>query len=98
VTPGIQFGRKQKAAPQGARASPRSGVVAYRPFAGPAVRHAPPRVANTFQALCQTVEIRIFICNLNQMMNKNRFLTKCFQSAFLLIPLSIREFIVQRKN
>jgi hypothetical protein len=31
-------------------------------------------------------------------MNKNRFLAKCYQSAFLLIPLSIREFIVQRKK
>jgi hypothetical protein len=62
------------------------------------VRYAPPRVANHASSFVPDREISFFYLQVNRLDAGIRFLTNRFQTASLLILLSIREIIVQRKK
>src|SRR5262249_8237595 len=58
--PAFSLGKKTKAARRGACASLQSGGVAYVAFVGPAVRHAPLRVAQHISSFVPESENPIF--------------------------------------
>jgi hypothetical protein len=91
-------GRKQKPPVEALARPPRAASLPMGPSLDPQCGMRRPASPTTFQALCQIAKIRILSCKINQIYGRVQFLTECFQTTFLLIRISIREFIVQRKK